>query len=171
MNFSILKLSNSEMVIKVDSDKYDSLSKYDWRLSNIGYARATVEGHRMFLHRYLTNAPKGVLVDHINGDTLDNRLCNLRLCTYSENSANTMKKVGLSVYKGVSYDKNTKRKKRWMARLEYKGKNITIGRFYTEDEAALAYNEKAFELWGEFCVLNDIENKIQTRYKDIKNDK
>lgn len=55
-----------------------------------------------------------------------------------------------------------------MARCEFEGRNITIGRYFTEEEAALAYNEKAIELWKDFAVINDVENKKQVRYSERK---
>lgn len=125
-------------------------------LNSCGYIRFSYNKCRYFLHRYVMKATKNQIIDHKNGNKLNNKLSNLRFCTYSQNSANIVKNKGISKYKGVSFDKNGKRIKRWMARCEIKGRNITIGRFLTEKEAAIAYNIKAYELWGEFAVLNKV---------------
>ena len=159
-----VRLHNSDKFFTVDDKDYQLVNKASWSLSPDGYVRATVsKNNRMFVHRYIMNAPKGKLIDHIDGNPLNNTRENLRVCIHNQNTSNSFKKAGLSVYKGVSYDKGMKRKKRWMARLEHNNKNITIGRYLTEDEAALAYNKCAYKIWGKFCVLNDVTNRKQKR--------
>lgn len=151
----IIHASNSDREIQIDETDKD-ICKYDWRISPDGYARTTIEGKRWFLHRYLLQPKEGMQVDHINGNILDNRRINLRVCTNRENSINAkpMKTKIYSKFKGVSYCSTEKRRKRWVAACEVNGKRITIGRFYTEEEARLAYNKKAKELFGVFARLN-----------------
>jgi hypothetical protein len=110
------------------------------------------------LHRYLLNFPKDMEVDHINGNTLDNRRENLRICTSRQNTYNMgSRKNSSSKYKGVSFMNNCKR---WRACAHKQiDKYTTIykrGTFDTEKEAATKYNEWAIELFGEFARLNDI---------------
>ncbi len=107
------------------------------------------------LHRLVIDAPTESFVDHINGNGLDNRRCNLRLCTQAENSANQRStRTGSSKYRGVSRYRDGKR---WVAQIKRLYKNKHIGLFMSEKQAALAYNRVAEELYGEFARLNIIQ--------------
>ena len=97
------------------------------------------------LHRFLVNPPNGMVVDHINGDGMDNRRCNLRLATPQQNMANARRKVGDSGYIGVQKMKAG----RFFASVQ-----IHLGSFDTAEEAARAYDAKATELFGEFAMTN-----------------
>lgn len=106
------------------------------------------------LQRFLTNCTdKKLKVDHINGDTLDNRKSNLRICTNAENSRNSAKsKNGLwSKYKGVHKDRN-----RFVARIKVDYKEINLGSFKHEINAAIAYNNAAIKYHKDFARLNAI---------------
>ena len=103
------------------------------------------------LHRFLMGEPKGMCVDHINGDTLDNRRNNLRIVTAQQNCLNQHFRKGTSVYKGVAW---CKREERWDIRIMINGKSIFLGYDDDEKEAALVYDEKAFESFGEYAKLN-----------------
>lgn len=94
-------------------------------------------------------------VDHINGDTLDNRESNLRVVTALENGQNKRKrKSASSKYKGVKWHK---RDNIWESLIMHKGKSYYLGRFKEEKDAGLAYNKKSIELHGEFGFINDIK--------------
>ena len=88
------------------------------------------------LHRLITGAKKGEYVDHINGDTLDNRLCNLRICSNADNIRNgrvrTNNKSGFS---GVFYDKNDGK---WLAKIKVMYKTINLGRYINKEDAIQA---------------------------------
>jgi hypothetical protein len=105
----------------------------------------------VLLHRVLLDAPAGPDVDHINGDGLDNRRCNLRFATRSQNIANSRnRQTGQSGYRGVYAHPNG----RFYATLEILGKKKCFGGFATAVEAAKAYDAGALEHWGEFAVCN-----------------
>ena len=96
--------------------------------------------------------------DHINNNGLDNRKENLREATSSQNAANSRSKNNTSRYKGVRKLPDIKSGSRqWQARVKHNYREIHVGCFHTEEEAALAYNEKAVELWGEHAHLNKVE--------------
>lgn len=107
------------------------------------------------LHRVVMAPPAGTLIDHINGDGMDNRRSNLRVCTYAENNRNRRKrKVRASAYKGVSRSPESA-KKPWRASIKRpEGKQTHLGCFWTEEEAARAYDDAARELFGEFACPN-----------------
>jgi len=108
---------------------------------------------RLAFHRFIMNPPKGMMIDHINGNGLDNRKENLRIVTSAENSRNKGKfKNNTSGFKGVYYMKKSKkmineRSKPWMAGIRHNKKDIHIGYFSTPEEAARAYDARAKEIW------------------------
>lgn len=105
------------------------------------------------LHRLIMDAPDGLMVDHENGDTLDNRRENLRLATHAQNNRNVVyKKVGAaSKYKGVKYHKL---QGNWFARIGLNGRSISLGYYETDKEAAEAYDLAAIKYHGEFARTN-----------------
>lgn len=163
-DYGICYPSNSDDIILFDLEDYDLIKNYYWRIqtkkNNYKTAVTTlntpIKMHRLILG--LTNPD--IKVDHINRNPLDNRKSNLRICTSQENNCNTPPRH--SGYKGVQKDYN-----RWVARITKDGKQITIGRFDTSEEAALAYNEKAKELFGEFAYLNNINTEVINNDKKI----
>jgi hypothetical protein len=116
------------------------------------------------MHRLLVEVNLGQEVDHINGNGLDNRKENLRVCTKSQNLGN-QKKTKLyggvatsSKYKGVSWDK---RVQKWVAKIGINGKRVYLGLFEDEEKAAEAYNKAALEYFGEFALLNATKINIE----------
>lgn len=123
-----------------------------------GYFQISVNNKLYLAHRlvflYMTGAWPADQVDHSNQIKTDNRWCNLRECTYSENQGNrTLQKNNKSGYKGVTW---RKAEKKWYASVGFKGKHIYLGRYKEKKDAAMAYNDKATELFGEFACLNEI---------------
>ncbi|MFH1369694.1 MAG: AP2 domain-containing protein [Planctomycetota bacterium] len=118
------------------------------------------------MHRVIMNAPKGLLVDHKNNDGLDNRRENLRLATSSQNNCNKRKRKNASSrFVGVSFNKL---KRRWCAYICFNGKNIWLGWFDSEIEAAKAYDEAARKYHGEFAKLNFPEENHNPEIRNTK---
>lgn len=106
------ELPKGRTIYVAKSHGYVTLIKYEGKIDD-KYVYS-----RIYLHRYITGAPDGMFVDHINGNKLDNRSCNLRVCTMAQNNMNTGPKTGK--YKGVHWSKTQKKwvhKSRKMARL------------------------------------------------------
>jgi len=136
----------------VDSDDVNKINWNKWSANKSGkcvYAVRCYKKTKQYLHRLIAGAQKGQFVDHINGNTLDNRKKNLRICTKQENSWNQKKRNNL--YKGV-----TKHKDKFSARLTINGKNLYFGLHETPEEAAKAYNEAAIKHFGSFARLNNV---------------
>ena len=130
---------------KIDADQLDKVNQYNWYVGRKGYVRtASRKANKITLHRYLMGTNE--LIDHINRDATDNRLCNLRLCTIQENNRNRVFK-NKSGAQGVSY---IEAKKRYRARICVDKKRIVIGYYKTLDEAKDAYNKKAAEIFGDY---------------------
>jgi hypothetical protein len=103
----------------------------------------------VYLHRLISGAKQGEIVDHINGDTLDNRRCNLRVGTQRLNQGNQRRVRGVVPFKGVSLENG-----RFRARIRSNGKKISLGNFRTAEEAGMAYREAAKKEFGEFAYSN-----------------
>lgn len=111
-------------------------------------------GKSLYLSRIIMSAPGGSNVDHINGDTLDNRRSNLRVCSAAENQQNSGKyNNNKSGFKGVYW---ISRDKKWGASISKNGKRHYLGYFPDKKSAAIAYNNAAVEYHGSFAKLNTI---------------
>ena len=108
----------------IDLADFEKCKDYYWGSYN-SYFKGNIEGEGVWLHRFLTNCPKGMVVDHINGNPQDNRRCNLRVCTQADNMQNKF-------VKGYSFNKA---KQKWEAYIGIDNKRIYLGSFATEQEA------------------------------------
>jgi hypothetical protein len=142
----------------IDEEDFERVGRLKWIVQpslHVFYARRTervgVNRRRLaILHRVLLDAPKGMDVDHRNGDGLDNRKANLRLATHSQNHQNRrMRPKGRSRFKCVSLQGNT-----WRAYISVAGRLKDLGRFTSEEDAARAYDVAAREHFGEFACTN-----------------
>lgn len=159
----MITLTQSKSV-KVDDEDYEFLNQFKWHTTSRGYAARRVHypssyksqvNMTFLMHRILTFAIDGIQVDHINGDKLDNRKENLRLCNNSQNHMNKgVQSNSTTGYKGVSFEKSIGR---YRAYCNFNGKRYNLKTFKTPEEAAQAYNTKAKELFGEFALLNNIK--------------
>lgn len=144
--------------VLVDQEDFEWLSQWKWSLTSHGYAcRSTTIGgikNSYYMHREILKTQKGYDTDHINGDRLDNRRCNLRICTRSQNMLNVLgNKNTTSKYKGVDWHKSTGM---WRIRIMVDGKRINLGYSHSEDDAARIYNAAAVTHHGKFAKLNEV---------------
>lgn len=160
-------LLTRSMSALVDDDDFEALSVFRWfavksRANGTYYAKR-MDGKRwLAMHREIMSAPAGYYVDHINGDGLDNRRANLRVCTNRQNCQNQQRPKRLATktsrFKGVYLDK---RRGSWVARIRAgapdssgAARKLTLGEFKNEEDAARAYDRAALEHFGEFASLN-----------------
>ena len=168
-----IKLTQDQETV-VDDEDFEFLSQFTWHAAastvhDLIYARTRVgDKHKNLLrskgltfrfrqyiaiHDLVVVKPTGYIVDHIDGDTLNNQKCNLRACTHRQNMRNSRKrKTGTSPYKGVivyeSMFSNVPVK--YIAKIQ----STYLGHYKTIDEAVKAYDKAALERFGEFACTN-----------------
>jgi hypothetical protein len=141
-------------VALIDDEDYDKIKDYKWYACRRRSVFVAQTWDSKFMHRIIMDAKSGEMVDHINGDPLDNRRQNLRLVTNKQNLQNSCKWTkGTSQYKGVSWQ-STRHK--WLAQIMVDGKVKFLGYHETELEAAKAYNEGAVKYFGEYANVNKL---------------
>lgn len=162
-----IKLTRGKYAI-VDDEDYEELVKHKWYAvmgkSGNFYAKRDyrikerVNVKSCLMHRHIAKCPRNMSVDHANGDGLDNRKSNLRVCTVQENNWNmrVQTKNKHSKYKGVTFCSYTKKFKAYYSMND---RQIYIGRFEDERSAGLAYNNAVKIAFGEFARLNIIEKE------------
>ncbi len=147
----------------VDDTAFDWLNQWKWYARECGkekwYAarKKSIKSkqHTIYMHRFVMNALPVLEIDHVNGNGLDNRIKNLRICQRQSNKWNTskQKRKTSSKYKGVCWHKINQN---WWAYIYFNNNCISLGYYDNETEAAKAYNTKAKELFGEFARLNNV---------------
>ena len=154
LNATYIKLNflgvgiGKQFIISIES--MDKVLSHDWYLNKSGYPFSYTARYHS-LHRFLLGRQeKGMVIDHINRNKLDNRICNLRIITAKENSYNRTKNANSeNKYKGVQ-----KRGNKYIAVITKDGIKKEIGGFLTEEDAAKTYDMMSEELFGEFAGKN-----------------
>jgi hypothetical protein len=149
------------MKCRVDAEDYPKLSEYNWHAIKHSkdlegryiVARRNSPKGGVYMHVQIMGKRKGFIIDHINRNSLDNRKSNLRFITLSQNQHNKSKSKSKtsSKFKGVHWDSS---RKLWKAAIVFQGRNIFIGRFKTEKDAARAYDAKSKEIFKDFGHRN-----------------
>lgn len=147
----------------VDDEDFEILSQYRWITLK---GKHTHYAHRMIqpdgtkasrtstlMHRQILNVLKGMVVDHIDGNGLNNTRANMRICTYSENLGyqRTLRKNKTSRFKGVSWNTQNEH---WVSNIQVNKKYMHIGAFDDETEAAKAYDAMSMRHFKEFAYTN-----------------
>jgi HNH endonuclease len=152
-------LRNTGRYAIVDDADFERLNQWGWAESPSGYVWRSVtvgpnKQGKVRMHRLVASTPTGLFTDHVNGDKLDNRRENLRVCTTAENGRNRgANRKSSSRYKGVSLRRSTGM---WRASICLNGRSRHIGSFPSQEEAARAYNSAAAKHYGEFARQNVI---------------
>lgn len=152
-------LTNKNVKVYLDEKHWQKINRNKWYIDKNGYVYSRINYKNQRIHRFIVEniekkeLSKNQVIDHINHNRLDNRIENLRIVSSSENNHNRKKRENTSSkYIGISLEKN-----RWRAKIIFQKQKIEIGSFETEKEAALAYNRKAIELYGDKAKVNQFD--------------
>jgi len=171
---------HKDHICLVDDLDFDKVKNKSWhgQCRSKGEMIYALDGHRNLMHQVLLGKKDGLIIDHINGNGLDNRRKNLRFCTKKENSRNNQRRKDFfsSKYKGV-YKKTYKSGKvSWSVGITVNNKDIYLGTFENEEHAGYAYNLAAKKYFKEYASLNklpkdkyNLPNKNERIKKSISN--
>ena len=160
-----IKLSQGKIAL-IDDEDYELVSVHKWhawktKRSRTYYARSNIRSENgnytvIYMHRLITGVVnQSIEIDHDDHDGLNNRRYNLKTANREQNCRNVRKHLGcLSEYKGVSWHNQSKS---WRARIRIDKRQIHLGLFVLEVEAAKAYNEAACKYFGAYAFINIIE--------------
>ena len=160
MEITIQSKKHGDKIVLIDAEdflKIQDKTVYISKAGNNFYAMIWENKKNVPIHKIITGQfGNKNIVDHISGDTLDNRKSNLRKCSPAGNQRNRVliSKNNTSGFKGVIWHKQAKK---WRAQIYVNSKPVYIGYYESKSEAAKAYNEKAIELFGEYARLNILE--------------
>ena len=181
VNASFIPLGQDKVTI-LDTNDYENLQDYKWAFTTnnnkiyyvqrniyLGYVNKKKKGKTVSMHRQIMDHPKGKHIDHINGNGLDNRRSNLRICSNRQNQQNqkNRQKKKISKYPGVSFDK---RVKKWRAYIHINGKQKSLGYFENSTDgekwAAERYELACRELLQEQLICKTNKPLEKRYYKE-----
>ena len=146
----------------IDDEDYEKVNKHRWhyfikdnRTTGYAYTNITINGKHfcMGMHRFILNLSDCLHIDHVNSNGLDNRKENLRVCSRSQNRANSiLNKNNSSGFRGVYISLG-----KWVASIRVNNKSIYLGTYQDKINAAIAYNNAAMKHFREFAKINSIE--------------
>lgn len=143
--------------VRVDDADFEALSKSKWRSRldhHTRYAETGLPSAARKMHRVILGAEPGQIVDHVDGDGLNNQRSNLRFATKAQNSQNLHRpSLGQSKFRGVTWHR---RSRKWQAQIQANRRYKYLGLFDTREAAALAYNRASIGLHGEFGRRNEV---------------
>lgn len=139
----------------VDNEDAERVLKHTWWLDRLGRPQTDIKYKRVLIGRFIMVPQEDKVVDHINGNVLDNRKINLRACTRFENQRNRTKlnKNSTSGYRGITWDKE---RKKWVAQLSLNYKHIFLGRFEDLEDAREVVKEAITEKHKDFANFTAI---------------
>ena len=145
----------------IDGEDFERINNFKWfakfdKTINNYYINSKQKNKPIPLHRFIMDCPSGMVVDHIDGNPLNNTRSNLRICTPAQNAMNKKpyKNKTATRYKGVYTVTGCKNK--WQAQINYNKKYLYLGSFDSQEKAAEAYNNAAIKYYGEFAHLNKV---------------
>jgi hypothetical protein len=159
-DYAELRFSNAPEIFIIDINIIDDIINYQWypRRSNWGtYCSGYVNKKVIVLHRYLMNAESGQYVDHINKNTQDNRISNLRFVTNQENGCN--RKLGKNNTSGIMGVFLDIKHNKWVSQIKVNYKYMYIGCFENKDDAIISRLKAEKEYFGEFSPQKDLFEK------------
>jgi hypothetical protein len=166
--FKITQRNGNEHTVYVDEQDRTLVEQYTWHMGNSGYAQTNMCTHTvprqsiLQLHRLLMN-PGELQVDHINRNKLDNRRCNLRVCTNTQNRRNVLEQVNNSSgYRGVARNRD-----KYKVQVSINGTNTYHGIYTSKHAAAIVANIKRRELHGDFSVGDCVGNLHALYYPEL----
>ena len=150
------KYGNEKARALIDLEDIDRIKQHRWYFDG-RYVRGHVsKSNRQKLHRFIMNISSEMVIDHINHNPLDNRKCNLRVCTQQQNCINKVKQSNnTSGHSGVGW---YKKYNKWRARIQVNGKQILLGYFEDKNEAIAARKQAEIDYFGEYRNKEDEED-------------
>ena len=165
MYIKLMKRDGSYVIAVADMVDIDLVKNHTWSLAN-GYVNSYIDGRNQKLARLIMNALPNEQVDHIDHDPLNNTRSNLRLVDKSQNQMNSKTRPDTGSERWSRYKGVTRRKcnGKYRAYIKHNYRNIHLGTFDNEQDAAMAYDKAALKLFGNFALTNEaVFGKLESR--------